>query len=321
MENNLVIIIAGPTASGKTGLGVELAKTINGEVVSADSMQIYKGMDIATAKPTKEEMQGIEHHLVDFVNPDSDFSVAKYKKLACEKIDEILAKGKTPIIVGGTGLYIDSVLNNTVFYDYEENDIRQKLEKEAKENGIEKLFSKLKEIDAETASRLNINDEKRIIRALEIYYQTGKTITEQNNDSHLEKPKYKFCLIGLNALNREVLYDRINKRVDIMLENGLVDEAKQFYSSSFSSTAKQAIGYKELKPYLDGQCSLSEAAENLKMATRRYAKRQLTWFRRYENINWVYIDSTDDLCGRCLEIIRQTEGEKQYGAEENYTEE
>lgn len=320
MKNNFVIVIVGPTASGKTSLGVEIAKELNGEVVSADSMQIYKGMDIATAKPTKEEMQGIPHHLIDFVDAGCNFSVAKYKKLACEKIEEILNKCKTPVVVGGTGLYVDSLLNNTVFYDYEETDIRQRLEKEAKENGIEKLFSQLEIIDSETANRLNINDEKRIIRALEVYYLTGKTITDQNNDSHLEKSKYNFCLIGLNAYDRNFLYDRINRRVDLMLKNGLVREANAFYSSDISSTAKQAIGYKELRPFLDGESSLEECTENLKMATRRYAKRQLTWFRRYENINWIYIDSGKNLCQQCLAVIRQTEGEKANGAKENYTE-
>lgn len=309
MNKKLVIVIVGPTASGKTSLAVEVAKKLDGEVVSADSMQIYKGMDIATAKPTKEEMCGIPHHLVDFLEADCIYSVAKYKKQASEKIDEIFAKGKTPIVVGGTGLYVDSLLNNTSFYDYEDNGIRQKLEEGAKENGIEPLFEKLKIIDSETASRLSLNDEKRIIRALEVYYLTGKTITDQNNDSHNEKPKYNFCLIGLNANDRQFLYDRINKRVDIMLENGLAQEAERFFSSAVSATAKQAIGYKELKPYFDGLCSLDEAAENLKMATRRYAKRQLTWFRRYENINWIYIDGTESVVDKCMEIIAQTEGE------------
>lgn len=309
MKKTSVIVIVGPTASGKTWLGVELAKKLNGEVISADSMQIYKGMNIATAKPTEEEMEGIKHHLIDFVEPDCNFSVAKYKKLANEKIDEIISKGKTPIIVGGTGLYVDCVLNNTVFYDYEESKIREELEERAKKNGIESLLEELFVVDRETAERLNINDKKRIIRALELYYLTGKTISDQNKDSHKEKPKYDFCLIGLNARNRQYLYDRINKRVDLMLDCGLLEEAKAFFKSSVSSTAKQAIGYKELKPFIDGHIELDTAVENLKMATRRYAKRQLTWFRRYEFINWIYIDDNADLTCRCMEIIAKTEGE------------
>ncbi len=305
MKKDFVIVIVGPTASGKTKLGVELAKKLNGEIISADSMQIYKGMNIATAKPTAEEMAGIKHHLIDFVEPDCNFSVAKYKKLAYEKLDEIISKGKTPIIVGGTGLYVDSVLNNTVFYEYEESEIRQELEKRAEEFGIESILKELYVVDPKTAERLNINDKKRIIRALEVYYLTGKTITDQNNDSHKDKPKYDFCLIGLNAKNRQFLYDRINKRVDLMLESGLLEEAKAFFASPVSSTAKQAIGYKELKPYIDGYCDLDLAVENLKMATRRYAKRQLTWFGRYEYINRVYIDDDIDLADRCMEIINK----------------
>ena len=309
MKKISVIVIVGPTASGKTKLGVELAKKLNGEVISADSMQIYQGMNIATAKPTEEEMDSVKHHLIDFVEPDCNFSVAKYKKLAYEKIDEIISKGKTPIIVGGPGLYVDCVLNNTVFFDYEESKIREELEERAEKFGIESLLDELHSIDKETAERLNINDKKRIIRALEVYYLTGKTISDQNKDSHKDKPKYDFCLIGLNTRNRQYLYDRINKRVDIMLESGLLEEANAFFKSCISSTAKQAIGYKELKPFIDGCCELDLAIENLKMATRRYAKRQLTWFRRYEFINWIYIDDGADLVERCMEIIAKTEGE------------
>lgn len=304
---NTVIVIVGPTASGKTALSVEIAKKINGEIISADSMQIYKRMDIATAKPTKEEMKSVPHHLIDFVSPDENFSVAKYKDLAYEKIADIVSRDKTPVIVGGTGLYVDAVVNNTVFLDYEKSDIRKTLEEEAEKGGIEALYQRLLQIDPQTAQRLHLNDSKRIIRALEIYYDTGKTITEQNACSHSEKPKYDFILIGLNASDRQFLYNRIDKRVDSMLSQGLLEEAKAFYSMPYSQTAKQAIGYKELKPYLDGELSLDECVENLKRETRRYAKRQLTWFRKYEKINWLYIDSSDDLTQKALEILSRAE--------------
>ncbi|MGN0467868.1 MAG: tRNA (adenosine(37)-N6)-dimethylallyltransferase MiaA [Acutalibacteraceae bacterium] len=306
MSKNFVIVIAGPTASGKTALGIEVAKRVDGEIISADSMQIYKDITVATAKPTEEEMSEVKHHLVDFLPLGEKFSVAKYKALAQKKIDEIFEKGKTPVIVGGTGLYIDSLLNNTVFCDYEQNDVRQKIEAVADKVGIEKIYEHLKTIDPEAASKLHLNDRKRIIRALEVYYLTGKTISEQNELSHTEKSKYAFCLIGLNAHDRQFLYDRINSRVDKMLESGLIEEARRFYSSDISNTAAQAIGYKELKPYLDGEVSLEEATENLKMETRRYAKRQLTWFRRYEEINWVYIDE-ENITEKSMQIINDFE--------------
>lgn len=307
MKNNTVIVIVGPTASGKTSLSVEIAKKLGGEIISADSMQIYKGMDIATAKPTDEEKCGVEHHLMDFLDPEDEFSVAKYKELAVSKIEELLNKGKIPIIVGGTGLYVDTVINNTVFFNYDDSETRERLEKECDENGIEALFHKLKEVDPDTAEKLHLNDKKRIIRALEVYYLTGKTITEQNNESHKEKSKFNFIQIGLNAKNRDYLYDRINKRVDLMLESGLLDEAKMFYSSDYSSTAKQAIGYKELLPYLKGFVTLDDAVEKLKQETRRYAKRQLTWFRKNNDINWIFIDEKNNIVSECLKIIKRQE--------------
>ena len=307
MKNNTVIVIVGPTASGKTSLSVEIAKKLGGEIISADSMQIYKGMDIATAKPTDEEKCGVEHHLMDFLDPEDEFSVAKYKELAVSKIEEHLNKGKIPIIVGGTGLYVDTVINNTVFFNYDDSETRERLEKECDENGVEALFHKLKEVDPDTAEKLHLNDKKRIIRALEVYYLTGKTITEQNNESHKEKSKFNFIQIGLNAKNRDYLYDRINKRVDLMLESGLLDEAKMFYSSDYSSTAKQAIGYKELLPYLKGFVTLDDAVEKLKQETRRYAKRQLTWFRKNNDINWIFIDEKNNIVSECLKIIKRQE--------------
>lgn len=302
--NNKVIVIVGPTASGKTSLSIEIAKLFDGEIISADSMQIYKKMDIATAKPSKEEMQGIPHHLIDFLPPSEKFSVAKYKELCYEKIEDIKKRGKIPVIVGGTGLYIDTVINNTVFLEYEENSIRRQLEDECEKNGISSLYDKLCEVDKASAEKLNLSDKKRIIRALEVFYSTGKTKTEQNELSHLEKSKYDFCIIGLTAENRDFLYERINKRVDLMVENGLIEEATEFFKSEYSNTAVQAIGYKELKPYFDGVCSLDVALEKLKMESRRYAKRQLTWFRRNKNINWISIDNCNDIIGKAIEIIK-----------------
>ncbi|MEE1321941.1 MAG: tRNA (adenosine(37)-N6)-dimethylallyltransferase MiaA [Acutalibacteraceae bacterium] len=307
MNKPLVVVVVGPTASGKTSLSIDLAKKLNGEIVSADSMQIYRNMDIATAKPTEAEMQGIPHHLIGFLPMGESFSVADYKNYAVASINEILKKGKTPIVVGGTGLYIDTLINNTEFFDYEKSDIREKLEKKAEEEGIEQLYSELEKIDPETASKLHMNDTKRIIRALEVYYSTGKTITVQREMSHLNESEFDWCIIGLNAEDRQFLYDRINKRVDIMVESGLLQEAESFFASESSKTAKQAIGYKELKPYFDGFVSLEEALEKLKMETRRYSKRQLTWFRKNKKINWLYIDKVQDepLVDLALNIINE----------------
>lgn len=291
MNKKTVIVIAGPTASGKTSLSIEIAKKIGGEIVSADSMQIYKEMDIATAKPTEAEMQGIPHHLISIIDSDETFSVASYKEKAMEAIEGIFSRGKNPVVVGGTGLYIDTLINNTTFFDFEKGDQREKLCVRLQNEGIEKLYDELKSVDPETAERLHINDTKRILRALEVYYSTGKTISLQAELSHENESQYDWLVIGLTAENREILYDRINRRVDIMLDDGLVEEAESFFSSEKSTTAKQAIGYKELKGYFDGSVSLNEATENLKRETRRYAKRQLTWFRRNKNINWINIDN------------------------------
>ncbi len=308
MSKPLVVIISGPTASGKTGLSIEIAKRFNGEIVSADSMQIYKSMDIATAKPTKDETAGIRHHLIDFVEANENFSVAKYKQLALSAIDNILSRGKLPIVCGGTGLYIDTLMNNTVFLDYEDSGIRERLEKRKESDGVEGLYEELKKVDPDTACRLHLNDSKRIIRALEVYYLTGKTISEQNSLSHKEESPYDFLLFVLSAHNREILYKRINDRVDKMLDMGLVEEAGSFFASDISKTAKQAIGYKELKPYLDGEISLETAVEKLKMETRRYAKRQLTWFRNKKNVNWLYIDDEKSVSDECAQIISQNLG-------------
>ena len=308
MNKKTVIVIAGPTASGKTSLSIGIAKKIGGEIVSADSMQIYKDMDIATAKPTEAEMQGIPHHLISIVESDKSFSVAAYKERAIETIADIFCRGRIPVVVGGTGLYIDTLVNNTTFFDFDKSDQREKLQMRLQNEGIEKLFDELKSVDPETAERLHINDTKRILRALEVYYSTGKTISLQAELSHENESQYNWLIIGLTAENRDVLYDRINRRVDIMLDDGLIEEAKTFFSSEKSSTAKQAIGYKELKGFFDGSISLEEATENLKRETRRYAKRQLTWFRRNKNINWINIDNktSEEVLTEALAIIDVT---------------
>ena len=305
MEKPLVIVVLGPTASGKTSLGIEIAEKFGGEIVSADSMQIYESMDIATAKPTTDELSRVKHHLIGFVPVGEKFSVAKYKQKAVDAIDDILSRGKLPVVVGGTGFYIDTLVKNTEFLDYEESDIREKLEAKCSENGIESLYEELKAIDPKTAQKLHLNDNKRIIRALEVYYSTGKTISEQDEASHLNESKYRWCLIGLKAQNRQYLYDRINLRVDKMLEEGLLEETERFFESKVSATAAQAIGYKELKPYIDSLVSLDEAVEKLKMESRRYAKRQLTWFRRNSDIHWLDIDTltSKELIDKACEII------------------
>lgn len=306
MEKTFVITVAGPTASGKTKLGVRLARHYGGEVVSADSMQIYKKMNIATAKPTIEEMCGVPHHLIDFVEPTENYSVARYKRDAEEAIADISSRGKTPIIVGGTGLYIDSLLDNVEFFDVEvDESLRKELYEKAEKEGIDKLYSLLKEIDPMGAEKIHSNNTKKVIRALEVYYQTGRTISEQVELSKLSGTPYESVIIGLTSDDRQYLYDRINRRVDMMLESGLLDEAREFYSLYDAKTANQAIGYKELLPYLRGEKELDECIEHLKMQTRRYSKRQLTWFRRNENIHFLSIDrlTEDELFKAATEII------------------
>ncbi len=311
MNKQTVIVVVGPTASGKTSLAIELAKKLGGEIVSADSMQVYKHMNIATAKPTAEEMQGIKHHLIDFLEPCEAFSVAAYKELALLKIKDIFSRGKQPIVAGGTGFYVDTLIKNTSFFDFEKSEIRSTLEKRLQSEGIEVLFEELRKVDPESAEKLHINDTKRILRALEVYNATGKTISLQTELSHKNESEYNWIVIGLTAENRDILYERINLRVDLMIKNGLLKEAVEFFESKQSTTSSQAIGYKELKPYLDGELSLEEATENLKRETRRYAKRQLTWFRRNKNINWIEIDkiNPEELTEKALQIINKQSGE------------
>lgn len=290
---NRVIVIAGPTASGKTNLSIELAKRLNGEIISADSMQIYKHMDIGTAKPTIDEMQGIKHYLIDEVLPNEEFNVVKFKELAEKYIEEIIAKGKLPIIVGGTGLYISSLMDNISFSESQcDWELREELKKEAEEFGAEYLHDKLKQVDEEAANNIHPNNIKRVIRALEVFYQTKKPISYHNEISRGVPSKYSFILIGL-TMDRQYLYERINKRVDIMLDNGLVEEVKSLAMLGFSDsiTAMQGIGYKEILAYLEGKNSLEEAVEIIKRDSRRYAKRQLTWFKRIKDIKWFNIDN------------------------------
>ena len=308
MDNKIdVLAVVGPTASGKTKLSVELAKALNGEIVSADSMQIYKGMDIGTAKPTFEEMQGIPHHLMGFLDSKENFSVAIYVEMAHKIIADIHSKGKLPIVTGGTGLYVDSLLNSIKFFDNTSDDIiRDKYSELLEEKGLDYLLEKLKKIDYETYEKLlEQRNAKRIIRALEFFEVTGKTISEQNRLSKQDSP-YNPIKIGLTCRDRQVLYDRINLRVDLMLKDGLLEEAEKVLNSDLSNTAEKAIGYKELIPYFKGESTLDECVEVLKMNTRRYAKRQLTWFRRDQEINWIYIDehnSFKDILNKALSFI------------------
>ncbi len=288
------VAVVGPTASGKTSLSIALAKLYDAEIISADSMQIYKGMDIATAKPTKEEMQGIEHHLIDFVDISRKFSVADYLSCARKCISDIHSRKKNIIVVGGTGLYINSLVDNIQFEDEAENELRTELISDAEKFGGAYMLSELKKLDPEYAELLHENDITRIIRGIEINRLFGHTMNEHKRISRECESPYDVCMLGINYRDRQKLYDRIDKRVEIMLESGLEEEAKFFFDKFDSSkTAVQAIGYKELFPYLEGKISLDEAAENLKRATRNYAKRQLTWFRKDERIHWIYADEMD----------------------------
>ncbi|MEE0858410.1 MAG: tRNA (adenosine(37)-N6)-dimethylallyltransferase MiaA [Acutalibacteraceae bacterium] len=310
-ENKIpLIVVCGPTASGKTGLGIRLAQIFNGEIVSADSMQIYKGMDIATAKPTTEEMQGIVHHLMGFVEPTESYSVAEYVDVAHNVIKNIYNRGKIPILVGGTGLYINSLVNNIEFgKENSDDNIRKELNQRLIDEGADSLLKELESFDPNSAKRLGTSNHRRLIRAIEIYKTTGKTMTQFIEESKLVPTPYKDVRIGLSCENRQNLYDKINKRVDIMVESGLLAEAEQFRKNNYSTTAVKAIGYKELEPYFTGNSTLETALESLKRETRRYAKRQLTWFRRDEKINWIYTDtiSDDEIINQAVEIVNKSE--------------
>ena len=308
MQN--IICIAGPTASGKTALAVELAKAINGEVISCDSMQIYKRMDIGTAKPTKEEMQGIVHHMLSVAEPWEDYSVSRYCETATPILEDILARKKTAIIAGGTGLYMDALIRGNTFAPYPSTGRRQELEQIAQNEGIEKVIDMLRQADPESAQRLHPSDQKRIIRAMEVYLETGISITEHNRQTQLIPPKFTACWFALQDEDRSELYNRIDSRVEQMLELGLIDEIRSLLSEGISkkSTALQAIGYKEFISYLDGTMSLEEATNQVQQASRHYAKRQLTWFRKNQQIHWL-TRKKGEQTGEILQKLRQILGE------------
>lgn len=284
-----VIVIVGPTASGKTALSIELAKKIDGEIISCDSMQIYKDMNIGSAKPTIEEMQGIKHYMIDIAEPTERFCVAEYKKRSEEAIEKILQKGKVPIIVGGTGLYANSLIYNIEYNEIMlDEEYRKNLMKIAEtEVGLATLYEKARSIDPVAMEKISSNDKKRIIRVLEIKHSTGKNKTELELESRKNEVKYEYKVFAIN-MPREILYDRINKRVDIMIENGLIDEVENIIEKYKEfPTAMQAIGYKEIVMYLKGELTKQEAIEKIKQESRRYAKRQITWFKKIENIKWI----------------------------------
>ena len=293
---NKIIVVSGPTASGKTALAVELAKKYGGEVISADSMQIYTDMDVASAKATVEEQQGIPHHMMDFLDPSESFSVADWVKMAGECAEDIISRGKIPVICGGTGLYISSFVDNLQFDDSEcDYGFRDEMRKFAEENGAEALLEKLREVDPETASELHANNVSRVIRALEVYKTTGHTIAEAKRASRNAPSPYEFILLTLDFEKREQLHERINRRVELMLQNGLVQEARMCFDQPERPTAAQAIGCKELYPYFRGERTLEECVEELKLRTRQYAKRQLTWFRRDSRFHRIVICPGDGL--------------------------
>ena len=306
-----VLVIIGPTAVGKTKLSIEMAKRYNGEIISGDSMQIYRGMDVGTAKITKEEMEDIPHHLIDIKEPFESFSVAEFQELVRAKIAEIAKKGKLPIIVGGTGLYIQSVI-----YDYQFSDVsgdeayRLQLEERVKEVGNETLHQELKEIDPGSAAQIHPNNVRRVIRALEIYHLTGKTMQEYQ--SHQQPDLlYNTAIVGL-TMDRDQLYERINLRVNMMMDEGLLPEVKALYQQGLRECQSiQAIGYKEIYEYLDGKVTLNEAVENLKQNSRRYAKRQLTWFRNKMKVEWFDMSNVNNFSKKIAEISQYVEGKLQ----------
>lgn len=302
MKKIPLIVVAGPTASGKTGLAIEIAKAVDGEIISADSMQIYKYMDIGTAKATEEEQSQCLHHLLDIIEPDCEFSVADYTKLAHECIADIVSRGKIPVMCGGTGLYIDSVVNDVDFgelnTDYR---LRDQLQKLAEKEGGEKLIEILREFDPISAKRLHPNNLKRVIRAIEFYKTSGIPISEHQEMTKQKESRYNAVMFMINH-DREVLYERINRRVDIMVNDGLYDEVKKLMGMGYTPdlNSMQGIGYKELISHLNAEITLDEAIEQIKQNSRRYAKRQLTWFRRNENINLL---SPDNATQQALKII------------------
>lgn len=309
---NNIICIAGPTASGKTALAVALAKELDGEVVSCDSMQVYRRMDIGTAKPTKEEMQGVVHHMLDIADPEEDFSVSRYCAMAAPIVDDILSRGKTAIIAGGTGLYMDSLIRGNAFAPTPSTGVRQALEAQADREGMEAMLSRLADVDPEAAARLHLSDRKRILRALEVYLETGKTITRHNQETQALPPRYTPLWLGLDFPDRAELYRRIDRRVGLMLEAGLMEEIQALLRSGVPprATALQAIGYKEFVAALEGRCSVEEAAQEVCKASRHYAKRQLTWFRRNRQMHWLLRQESQpetELLACARQILREND--------------
>ena len=305
--NNL-ICIAGPTASGKTALSIALAQELDAEIVSCDSMQVYRRMDIGTAKPSLAEREGIPHYMLDVAEPEEDFSVSRYCEMATPIVDSILARGKTCIIVGGTGLYMDSLIRGNAFAPFPSTGMREKLENMP----IEQVFAQLQEADPEAAARLHLSDKKRIIRAMEVYLETGETITAHNRRTQAIPPRYSPLWFALEDENRQDLYHRIDRRVDVMLEMGLIDEIQSLLAAGIpkSCTAMQAIGYKEFLSALEGQISIEEAADRVRQSSRRYAKRQLTWFRRNPGIHWLRrrpVDSSEEILSAARQILHETD--------------
>ena len=302
---NNVICICGPTASGKIGLAVSLAKRLDAEVVSCDSMQIYRGMDVGTAKPDAAEMDGVPHHLLDVAEPGEDFSVGRYVKLADEAIGQIHARGKIALICGGTGLYMDSLIKGETFAAPSRPAQREYVEHVAEEKGVAYVYEMLKEADPETAEKLHVSDRKRILRAMEVFLITGMPLSWHNAQSKQRPPKYEPAWIGLSFRDRAKLYARVDARVDRMLEQGLEAEVRALLDRGIDprTTAMQAIGYKEMAAALRGSCSVAQAAEQIKQASRRYAKRQLTWFRRNQAIRWLYADECADLTEAALRLL------------------
>ena len=306
-----LVCVVGPTASGKTKLSVELAKALNGEIISADSMQIYRYMNIGTAKPSEEEMCGIPHYCIDFLPPESTFSVADYVKMAHSAIAKVIGNGKLPILTGGTGLYVSSLVDNITFSPSPcSAELRAELKALGDEKGNDFLWQMLNDIDPTLAKELHPNNQGRVIRGIEIYRLTSITMTEHKRLSRINESPYSLCMIGLNFKNRQTLYNRINKRVDEMQSAGLIDEIHSLIKMGYSKTSVQAIGYKEFFDYFSGNITLQEAVENVKQETRKYAKRQLTWFNRDTRINWLYADeySENELLAEALELVNKTIG-------------
>lgn len=292
-----VICIAGPTASGKTRMGVEIAKTLGGEVVSADSMQIYRGMTIGTAAPTEEEMQGVPHHMVAVADPEESWSVARYVEAATAAVEDIFRRGRQPVIVGGTGLYMDALVRGETFAPGAQGgQVRRALQQRLAQEGIEPLMEQLRQVDPESAARLHIADEKRILRAMEVYLETGETISEHNRRSRLRPPRYEAVWIGLAFRDREEMKRLIDLRVDEMVERGLMEEVRALLGRGLprEATALQAIGYKEFVDVIAGEKSEAEAIEEVKLRSRQYAKRQLTWLRRKEDLHWIWWEKERD---------------------------